>query len=271
MGRVARYKKVKAFDAFAKNSVKERSGLLPILNQTRKKKRSPSWKKKKKNAPDKPFYDLPPDHCDDFDLNDPDFSVKKQKELELPEVDMKIGDNCVSKMEAQNDAAVMPLSLKEEAKEARILRMDSRSFQFKSSAMNKNPEKAVKKEEWETMDQFRARLQQETVAACKKDSSKMKKKKEYFHKKKNKRKKLNQDEESVHVSKSRSSFSYYQVERPPKLQVLPKGAPKKVHNSLKNDDSLLAKQRALEMMREKVQSQYKLMKARRANGGSFHL
>ena len=89
MGRVSKYKKVKAFDPYAKRSVKERSGLImsdssfgvldskrkaSLKKRARREKRRNGKKKQKLND----GFDLPPKE-DDFDLSDPTLSVRKQK------------------------------------------------------------------------------------------------------------------------------------------------------------------------------------------------
>ena len=93
MGRVAKYKKIKACDPFAKRSTKDCSGLMSsssLLDPKRKaslKKRARCEKRKKgkSNSYDDGF-DAPPqeDEQDDFDLSDPSLKVKwKQKRRKL--------------------------------------------------------------------------------------------------------------------------------------------------------------------------------------------
>eukprot|EP00978_Attheya_sp_CCMP212_P034395 scaffold143861_cov60-Attheya_sp.AAC.1 len=89
------------------------------------------------------------------------------------------------------------------------------------------------------------------------------------------------------ASASRSPAFGEQAERPPVFTVLPRGAralektrQAKIMMSKKNiaandngtkESKIEAEQRSMEAMRNKVQAQYELIKARRKQAGDFHL
>jgi hypothetical protein len=68
-----------------------------------------------------------------------------------------------------------------------------------------------------------------------------------------------------------------QALRPPVFRTAPRGAPKRaemksqVSDKRMNEEDVSAEQKSMELMRRKVQAQYRLIKLKRKNTGDFHL
>lgn len=134
MGRVAKYKKIKACDPFAKRKTKDRSGLMMssfassnssmllggVLDPKRKaslkkrarRERNNPRKKKKNSGKDDVFdgFDLPPkaDEENDFDLLDPALTVKVRKKRKLEDGLNGLSDGNTTSMEGILSKSVMP-------------------------------------------------------------------------------------------------------------------------------------------------------------------
>lgn len=266
MGRVARYKKVKSFE-------KRKAGELDPLFDARRSKRKRNGNKKQQE------FDLPPKPVDHEDVG----ASMQEKPKGGGIVNGKIGFEI--------------LDLKEEARLARFANEDSRSLAKKTK---NNPHvKAIiqGKKEGESMRAFSKRVRQETgeilrreQKAEKVNSTRQAKKKEYLKNKKLKKKgkmaaaaddydTYNSDDENAkkYSLDDRKIMFGEQAERPPEFKHLPRGAKKKRVVADKNEGSLIdrekqaAEQRNLEIMRQRVQSQYALMKAKRKKDKGFHL
>eukprot|EP00814_Leptocylindrus_danicus_P004988 CAMPEP_0116035162 /NCGR_PEP_ID=MMETSP0321-20121206/20134_1 /TAXON_ID=163516 /ORGANISM="Leptocylindrus danicus var. danicus, Strain B650" /LENGTH=270 /DNA_ID=CAMNT_0003511803 /DNA_START=111 /DNA_END=923 /DNA_ORIENTATION=+ len=269
MGRVARYKKVKSFD-------KRKAGEPdPLFDARRSKKRRNGNKRKQE-------FDLPPkpDHEEEGGMNkqqNPSSSTIRNGKLDFQILD-----------------------LKEEARLARFAREDSRSLLAKQKKNNSNnPHGKViiqGKKEGESMRSFHKRVKEETgeilrreVNAEKVHSARQAKRKQFCKNKKLKKKGKvaatsdvygynSDDNDAKKYSLNDNVMFGEQAERPPEFRHLPRGAKKRRTGaattkdaqdgaSLIHQEKQAAEQRNLEIMRQKVQAQYALLKAKRKNGG----
>jgi hypothetical protein len=308
MGRVAKYKKLKACDPFSsKNGGKQSmTGMWGFGDNGRKpKKRSKTSialrKKRKKPLEMGNTFDVPPSGGDDFSLND--LTVKKVKS---PETELL--EDPSSSMTAQRKKVNAPLSntnddsgsdeditkneiardpMLEEKRAARILKIEPE--QRKKSVPK------VERLAGESRKAFQKRVRSETRQILKNEKleqrnpEKKQRKKEFLNKKK--KRKLNQeqndesDDEIVQRNESSPNDGFItgeqavaratfgdQVERPPVFLQLPRGAKAKPVKSKRSEDvSEEAEQIAMENMRRKVQAQYAIVKAKRRKAGDFHL
>lgn len=303
MGRVARYKKLKSCDPFAKNG-----GVMTDMwgegnNGQRAKKRSLTSQKlrskRKRGAfseqqEDTAGFDLPPSGKDDFDIHDLVGSLKKEKPVEVLKedtVDRQANKRLKVEVAAGPEQA---LSLEKETREARILKINLEK---------KKDQLVAPRMEGESKKAFYKRMQTEAKRAIRNEKieetsnpEKKQRKKEFMKLKKQKKKKggnvadgeLNrsgygsEDESNGLVTGERAAAAQKvvfgdQVERPPTFQVLPRGAiAKKSNSSGKSNNAMSnaqqhAEQRSMEKMREMVQARYALIKAQRKMGikGNF--
>ena len=173
MGRVSKYKKIKACDPFSKKSTKLKSGLITPLSSfgidskrrasIKKRERREKRKLKKHTNKNVDFdgFDLPPQEKDDFDLNDPNLTVNRKErrqkldhglEQELVMTDVKASNgselNCL-----------IPKTSKEEAKVARILKLNQPII---DNEKNKSSSTIETRREGESMNAFRKRVDKET-------------------------------------------------------------------------------------------------------------
>lgn len=256
--------------------VKKRSWVAQKLQAMKQKRR------KSDSRPDDGF-DLPPTEGDEFDTSSLRVQ-KKTKPLTLEDVE--------GRKLSQREA---------EIEEKRINKM------LKLDAQKKQPVDVPEKMPGESKNAYRKRVQAETrqiikdTKQSKRNPQKKQKKKEFLNKKKLKKKggtalpgkdSDEQDDESdddlvtaeraVEARALMTPKFGEQAERPPELKLRPRGAVKSTtsssgqqpgNNNKKrksmDDDDVLAEQKAMEMMRRKVQAQYALVRQKRR--GQFHL
>lgn len=260
MGRVARYKKVKSVDPFAKGRtwtddvgntsniqrVKRRSKTAQKLkDQKNKNRRSKSTDKKKR---DDDGFNLPPDGEDEFDMSDLMGSVKKQK---VKADDLLKGNNSIlDNVLTQKNGGDKVLSSKVEKADARGVKSSaSTSKEQSQSSSNQSKTNATSKTSSSKGLEITAHTPtREIIAACTNPktqkqqgadgtNSKQAKRKAFFEQKKLKKRKharndsfdedydnYNNDMTSA-VTKQRLIDD--QVERPPIFSALPRGATKK--------------------------------------------
>ena len=303
MGRVARYKKIKACDPFAKNAgglmmnawgegdngqrTKKRSLTAQKLQRSKRRNRDSS--QDNDNSHDGFHFDRPPSGKDDFDIHDLVGSLKPEKPVDL----LKESIEEIKAKKRKVEVAVGPqeaLSLEKETRDAKVLKI----------TLKKKQETLVApRMEGESKRAFYKRMQNETRRAIRNEKieetgnpEKKERKKEFL---KNKKKKKNKgagskegetdgsrryssdDDSNVLVTGERAAAAQKvafgdQVERPPSFQVLPRGATaKKSLSSGKSNSGMSnaqqhAEQRSMEKMREMVQARYALIKAQRKQG-----
>jgi hypothetical protein len=302
MGRVARYKKLKSCDPFAKNGGTMTDMWGEGNNGQRAKKRSLTSQKlrskRKRGAfseqQEETGFDLPPSGKDDFDIHDLVGSLKKEKPEEVLKEDAV--DRQANKRLRVEVAAgpQQALSLDKETREAKILKIN----------LNQKKEQlVVPRMDGESKKAFYKRMQTEVKRAIRNEKieetsnpEKKQRKKEFLKLKKQKKKKGRNIEDGEMNKSGYGSENEFnglvtgeraaavqkvafgeQVERPPTFQVLPRGATaKKSNTGGKSNNSMSsaqqhAEQRSMEKMREMVQARYALIKAQTKMGikGSF--
>jgi hypothetical protein len=301
MGRVARYKKVKAIDPYSKKNGGRKIGEVTWgLGDDGRKKKKRSYtvteqrrKAKKEDAPDKNAFDLPPDK-DDFDIRDMVNSLKKETNKMPLMVDEKAAaPKTLIKLDVPSSNEMVPASLQEEKKVARILKI---------SEDPKPKDEILKRVDGESKKAFYKRVKQETRQLIRQDKmqshnpEKRQRKKEFMNAKKKAKKGKgsnqtdddsdfdargdgNDDNDTFITGEqaaARQSSIHDQVERPPSFQQLPRGAMHKKATMQQNDKSkpnfqVELEHKAMEDMRRKVQAQYALIKAKRKESRDFHL
>lgn len=213
---------------------------------------------------------------------------------------VKIGGKLVSCSIPQNE--------RDEKKLARSLNIDTKTG--KSTNKAKKEASIEGRRQGESMNAFHKRLKLETQMALADDFNRKKRKevsedsdtitksqrrKEYMKKKKlkknapihisHKEENLPAREESednfITGEQAAKQISFLeQAERPPIFNQLPRGAKSKSKLKMKGVDSngnkmdkvkIKAEQDAMEAMKRKVQAQYAILKAKRKQGGNFHL
>jgi hypothetical protein len=310
MGRVARYKKVKACDPFSKENKRKSVGgeaVWGLGDDGRKaKKRSRTSEKlraqrKKKTKLDKFVdreFDAPPGEADEFDMTDLVGSLKKNTNAPESEI-IRISPSSSSIPKAP---ALKASNLEDEQSANRLLKVEK---QILSKA---EPEMQHGRMEGESKNAYRRRFANETRQLIKREKmelhnpEKRQRKKEFLNNKKKKRKGNNgndefdaeSDELDVAADEATSTIitgeqAYAkraletqvhfgeQAERPPSFKQLPrKATPKpapKTMGSIRsgNEIDIEAQKAEMELMRRKVRAQYALIKARRHHQGDFHL
>ena len=293
MGRVARFKKIRACDPYSRENkgrvVLDRVGVWGLGDNGRKpKKRSlvaqrlQARKLKRRNGMkrDDEGFDLPPQDEDDFDTGT--FVVqKKTKPLSLEDVEAAVVQQ--SPREAK----------KEESRINKLLKIDAQ-VEAKTKAVPV-PEKLP----GESKGAYRKRVHAETrqiineTKQSKRSGKKKEKKKEFLRNKKLKKRGLvsvsgdgNEDNGSDYDDLDKNAGPSFdapkfgeQAERPPEFRALPRGAARKQPDTRKtastkkrksmDDEDVAAEQQAMEAMRKKVQAQYALVRQKRR--GEFHL
>jgi len=185
MGRVAKYKKVKACDPFARSSTKAKSGLMMpfssiVMDPTRKRSLKKKSRREKRRGGKKPSdkydgFDAPPqDHeQDDFDLADPLLTVKNTGKLNKLDHGLEIETSAAVKPGKRIDEIMchVPQTDKEEARVARILKLkqpkdDLRVGDTPESASAQTTKVTTEgRREGESMTAFKKRLSRETREA----------------------------------------------------------------------------------------------------------
>ena len=259
MGRVARYKKVKSVDPFAKartwtddvgntsniRRTKKRSKTAQKLKDQKNKHRR--GKKSDKNGNDDGF-DLPPDGGDEFDMNDLMGSVKKQKVKpdELLKGANPILDNVTKKSDSSS------LSSKVEKVDSRGVNTTPKQTESNNTSNQSKKNAAAAKSSSKGLENTAHTPTREIIAACDNPktqketadgtNSKQAKRKAFFEQKKLKKKNKRMREEDYddveydsneHITTSSKQSTKApiarsvvddQVERPPIFSTLPRGA-----------------------------------------------
>lgn len=300
MGRVARYKKVKSVDPFAKGRTWT-DDVGNTANIRRVKKRSKTAQKLKdqknkrfrgqKKSEDDDGFDLPPGGEDEFDMSDLMGSVKRQKSKpdELLKGGNPILDNVMSKS-------------KPERIDARGIKQPSRVSKQpinqgnSSNESKKNAATVASSSGSKGLEITAYTSTREIIAACSNPktqqqgvdgtNSKQAKRKAFFQqkklKKKNKRARddeseddnvKNPDRDAMSAGKSSNQSRCAiddQVERPPIFSALPRGAKKKKSAVTKKNegqdekaDMIRKEQQNLEAMRQRVMAQYAILRESR--------
>ena len=253
-------------------------------------------KRKKEDAPERGLFDLPPEK-DDFDIADMVNSLKKEAIMIpiIPDDDTSAAPKTLMKLDVPKSNEVSTSSLEVEQKTARLLKI---------SVEEKSKEETMRRFEGESKKAFFKRVKQETRQLIRQDKiqthnpEKRQRKKEFMNaKKKAKRSKgmntQTTDDDDFGTSggndsndtdtfitgeqaAARMSTIHDQVERPPSFQQLPRGATHKKATLQQNNKSqrnfqVELEHKAMEDMRQKVQAQYALIKAKRKREGDFHL
>jgi hypothetical protein len=289
MGRVARYKKIKACDPFARNGM----GMMSFMwgegdNGQRQKKRSKTSEKlrhskqqrKKLRRQDDDddddnfddYFNLPPsDQKDEFIMEDMVHSIQKQ----APPVNVL---DTLDPSEQKSEAFSFPdlshthvasgpkeaLSLDQELRASRFLKLDV--SQPSSNVLKKSDSQVEGRKEGESKRAFSKRMKLEIQRAIRKEkvlqtdnTESKKRKKEYLkeRKEKKRRKQLPQAPELDSIESPRREIPWNeQAERPPTFSVLPRGAVSKTKgsHSLSSDSSLLtaSKQHAEQRAMERM-------------------
>ena len=295
MGRVARFKKIKACDPYSSQNRGRLKGerVWGLTDSGRKaKKRSlvaqrmQTLKHKRRNGDNRADdgFDLPPTEEDEFDAAT--LVVQKTtKPLTLDDVEGRTQTPREAEMEEKRINKMLKIDAQVEPK--------------------KQPVATPEKMAGESKNAYRKRVQAETrqiikdTKQSKRNPQKKQKKKEFLKNKKLKKKggaaSTNasdeqydeSDDDVVTAEKTVDARALMapkfgeQAERPPEFKLLPRGAAKKnatsssqVGNNSKkrksmDDDEVLAEQKAMELMRRKVQAQYALVRQKRR--GQFHL
>lgn len=317
MGRVSRYKKIKAFDPYSKQNGGrvnlDNVGVWGMGADGRKTKRKSKTVqkikaqkhlliRKEKQDPNSRDYDAPPQDKDDFDLADLMGSLKKEKPVVLAE----------EPIPARETIAVKSLPSKS------LLHIDAQEEHahklLKLDAQVEPKKKVVEAEgrmEGESKKAYQRRVKTETrqiinrVKMEEQNPEKRKRKKDFLNnKKKNKKGKKSSayvgrededsDDESVEggedkfitgeqavAARARDTKVQFgeQALRPPVFRQtqVPRGAPKRAELKFQSSDKkmdekeITAEQKSMELMRRKVQAQYRLIKSQRKNAGVFHL
>ena len=203
MGRVAKYKKIKAFDPFSKqnggNVNLENVGIWGLGADGRKaKKRSRrsemlrQSRGKRKKADEKDTFDLPPE-ADDFDMKDLVGSVKRQKtasqETSKEEPKKKSMERVTIALPTNSERG-LPKMDKEDQEMIKFLKVDKQV----QKAEKKQVEDNAKRREGESKRAYRRRLKEEAQQSIRKDKivavnpEKKQRKKEFMKNKKKKKK-----------------------------------------------------------------------------------
>lgn len=291
MGRVAKYKKIKACDPYSKkNGGKVDLNTVGIWgmgdNGRKPKKRSRRAEvlranKKQKREQDHGF-DLPPSgRRDEFDMKDLEGSVKRQKMVNPMKDDTPNKDEdlfAVDRVKVNGNVASIPKTDEDERKMARILNIKT---QVRKEVEKKEIQKHARME-GESKNAYNKRTKSETRQIIKqtterKNPEKMQKKKEFLKNKKQKKKgniagdydikgDADDDESEILITGERAIAMVDEVkfgeqaERPPVFRQLPRGAKNK-DDSLKN--KVAAAKLANGMTEEDVAAESKAMELMR--------
>lgn len=241
---------------------------------------------------------------DDFDLAD--LVVKKQKpaasllEVEenkaLNQVKMDVPTSTSTSSSSSNNRGPDALSLADEKREAKILKID---------VEKKEETTTVGRMEGESKKAFNKRMKNETKRIIRNEKhqdnrnpEKKQRKKDFMNQKKKKKKAGKHstrvaDDDDYDVDDFRNGDDDFgglitgervaqqvafgeQAQRPPVFKILPRGATPKNKANIKRKPGMSAEQqhaeqRSMEQMRAKVQAQYALIKQQRKRDGDFHL
>ena len=264
-----------------------------------------SKKKSKNKFIDDGGFDVPPTENDEFDMSDLLGSVKRQKvETNILGSDDPALTNINSNKSNKNakDAsydkivtstghvASIPKTDEDEIKVTRLLRLHEQ--QEKKTEKEKQLRHA--RMEGESKNAYSRRTRAETRQIIKqttstKNQEKLEKKKEFLKNKKNKKRKgggWNPYNDADYRDDDTTSYDNpvrfgEQAERPPIFRQIPRGAKSKSKATtqpsksakvdLMSEHQIEAEKNAMELMRRRVQAQYKAIKLKRKDVGDFHL
>uniref|UniRef100_A0A8J9X4X5 Coiled-coil domain-containing protein n=1 Tax=Phaeodactylum tricornutum TaxID=2850 RepID=A0A8J9X4X5_PHATR len=311
MGRVARYKKVKACDPYSKENggriQLDEVGIWGIGKDSRKpKKRSKTSErlrvKRKKTTEIDDGFDAPPEKGDDFDMADL-YGTLKQEKVQNEQFDLGSSVKAHTTIITKTPSKPNPPIDEDDKKTNMILKLDEQVDKKKAAVQS------LGRMEGETKNAFRKRVKAETRQIIKRERmdlhnpEKRQKKKEFLNKEKSKKRKASSlsfgddDDESNYQSdttvekngglitgeravaaRAVATQAHFgeQAERPPVFRQLPRGAIKKADkkssvSKLFRDEDILAEHQAMESIRRKVQAQYSLIKRQRKSNNDFHL
>jgi len=275
MGRVARYKKVKA-------SIKAQVKAGPLSANVRRNKKKSYKERKGKAKSSSDFFDIAPSQGDDFDLNDPTLSIKtptnntntkKKNNIDFDDVAIThiLPPEHSARFQADPTISI-PKSEKEEAKVARILKTDMKSFEKSKTLQTKeNPLNKANRYYHESLQEMKK--VNTSTHRHEKRKEYLSDKKKLSRKQKQHKKPLQEDDDYLPVNhkstKESGGYDPDSAERPPIFATLPKGVTRKkhTHNSMNSGGN----SREMEALRVRVQSQYQAMKLKRRKAGDFHL
>lgn len=305
MGRVARYKKIKAFDPYSKeNGGKvqlEKVGIWGLGDNGRKtKKRSKTAEKlrankRKRDVDEGDPFDLPPDGEDEFDMADLVGSVKKEKKV-VEENDVVLNVVKASIPSLKPEKAVKD---DEHVQSSKFLKIDQQIEKKRNEAP------AVKRMLGESKKTFDRRIKAETRMIIKeqrvnnRNPEKKQRKKEFLNNKKKKKGEftgqssacrnveggdsdveaddgfVTGEQAAAHRARESTVPFGVQAERPPSFKQLPRGAVAKKRptgqSTLSEASDIEAEKKSMELIRRKVQAQYLAIKLQRRQRGDFHL
>jgi hypothetical protein len=317
MGRVSRYKKIKAFDPYSKQNGGrvnlDNVGVWGMGADGRKtKKKSKTVQKikaqkhllirKEKQDPNSREYDAPPQDKDDFDLADLMGTLKKEKPVVLAEEPIPVRETIAVK--SLPSKSLLHIDAHEEHAH-KLLKLDAQVEPKKKVV------EAEGRMEGESKKAYQRRVKTETrqiinrVKMDEQTPEKRKRKKDFLDNKKKKKKGKksaayvgreddDSDDESVEggddkfvtgeqaiAARARATKVQFgeQALRPPTFRptMVPRGAPKKAElksqspDKRMNEKEITAEAKSMDLMRRKVQAQYRLIKSQRKNAGVFHL
>lgn len=276
---------------------KKRSLKAEKLHARKQKLRS---KKKNSNKfQDDGGFDIPPSEKDEFDLADLVGSIKKQK----VDANQLIGSS--TKNEAYNkivtstgNVANIPKSDHDETKVNRLLKLDQQ--ENKKSLEQK--QQAHARKEGESKNAYSKRTRAETRQIIKQSSTtpknleKLQRKKEFLKNKKKRKKgglsedfyKYDDENDSDDIPERKKQATDLpvrfgeQAERPPIFRQVPRGAKtksstatikiaEKPEKKAMSEDQIEAERDAMELMRRRIQAQYRAIQSKRKDNGDFHL
>jgi hypothetical protein len=305
MGRVSRYKKIKAFDPYSKqNGGKinlDTVGIWGMSGDGRKvkkhsktvgkiKARGDRLRREEKRDPNDRAYNAPLHAKDDFDMADLVGSLKKEKPIVLEDEPVPIKELKKTTIPSKSVLHIDPI----EEHANRLLKLD---------AQVEPKKKVVKTEqgrmEGESKNAYKKRTKEDVRQIIKREHleehnpEKKQRKKDFLNnKKKNKKGKKasyveeddDDDDQSVEdgndkfitgeqavAARARATEVRFgeQAERPPTFRTIPRGAVRKSELKFQSSDKkmnekdITAEQKSMELMRLKVQAQYRLIKAQR--------
>lgn len=209
----------------------------------------------------------PSDNEDEFDIADIQGSLKRQ----MPECSIVCAPDAALppvKCTASNHMPHDALEMTEAKESAKLLKVDVATKKPKYETRRKN----------ESKRSYTRRVRDETTCIIKQtkmaelNHAKRKRKKEFLNKRK-KGKRPAKGSDGHHFLQIDAVPFGHQVQRPPNLKSLPRGASlrTKKTNTSKREMNVEAEQENLERMRQRVQEQYAIIKAKRKKAGEFHL
>ncbi|GAX15049.1 hypothetical protein FisN_12Lu389 [Fistulifera solaris] len=305
MGRVARYKKIKACDPYSKQNggrvQLDKVGVWGLGDNGRKpKKRSKTAErlrahKRKRQVDEGDPFDLPPEGEDEFDMADLLGSVKREKKTTE---ETEVVSNVVKTVTTSSVKPEKALKEDENLQSSKLLKLDKQI----EKKLHEAPE--VKRMPGESKKAFDRRIKAETRMIIReqrvnnRNPEKKQRKKEFLTNKKKKKSGealvssssgkyaddsdagadddfITGEQAAAHRDRESTVPFGVQAERPPSFKQLPRGAVEKKRptgqSKLSDDADIEAEKKTMELMRRKIQAQYAAIKAQRRQRGDFHL